>query len=91
MGIDVKGKKKEEAYREYWRKLKVITVVWMLLWTIPAILLHIPIETTKSIRIFNGIPLHWFNAAFLAVVIGILLIFAYAFVMDRLDREILGK
>ncbi|AGK60625.1 putative solute:sodium symporter small subunit [Archaeoglobus sulfaticallidus PM70-1] len=74
----------------YWKRLKKITIIWMLAWTFPAILLHIPVEFMRRIY-FNGIPMHWFNAAFLAIVIGIALIFLYAYVMDRTDRELLGR
>ncbi|AIY91009.1 sodium/substrate symporter small subunit [Geoglobus acetivorans] len=85
------GKISEEQFREYWGKMKSLTIVILLLWTIPAFWLHLPVATTSKIYILGGIPLHWFNAAFVSVVFGIILIFAYAIVMDKWDREILGK
>jgi putative solute:sodium symporter small subunit len=83
----------EEAgirYGKYWKKLKKITVVWMLAWTVPAIIMHLPIGATREVTILDGIPLHWFNAAFLAILIGIVLIFMYAYVMERTDRAFKG-
>lgn len=77
---------KGERYAVYWRRLKKITAVWMIAWTVPAIIMHLPIGVTSQVMILNGIPLHWFNAAFLAIVIGIALIFMYAYVMERTDR-----
>ncbi|MBC7113426.1 MAG: DUF4212 domain-containing protein [Candidatus Methanomethyliales bacterium] len=79
---------KNKAAQWYWRRLKVITAVWMIAWSIPAVVLHIPIGATSSIKILNGIPLHWFNAALLSIIIGVILIFLYAFLMDRTDRII---
>ncbi|MGF3498845.1 MAG: DUF4212 domain-containing protein [Candidatus Methanosuratincola sp.] len=79
-----------DRYGAYWRKLKRITVVWMLAWTVPAIIMHLPIGAASQVIILNGIPLHWFNAAFLAIVVGIALIFMYAYVMDRTDRAFKG-
>ncbi|MDI9644515.1 MAG: DUF4212 domain-containing protein [Candidatus Verstraetearchaeota archaeon] len=76
-----------DRYAAYWKRLKKITVVWMLAWTVPAIIMHLPIDATRQIIILNGIPLHWFNAAFLSIFIGIALIFAYAYVMERTDRS----
>ena len=83
-------KERAEVYREYWNRLKKITVVWMLAWTIPAIFLELPADYLKHIEILGGIPLHWFMAAFISIVFGISLIFLYAYVMDRMDRELLG-
>lgn len=79
-----------DRYAVYWKRLKKITVVWMLAWTVPAIIMHLPIGVTSQVRILDGIPLHWFNAAFLAIVIGIALIFMYAYVMERTDRSFKG-
>lgn len=70
----------------YWSRLKKITAIWMIAWTFPAVLLHIPVSTTSSIKILGGIPLHWFNAALVSILIGVVLIFLYAFVMDKTDR-----
>ncbi len=81
----------EEVFREYWGKMKSLTVVMLLLWTIPAIIMHLFVGTTQHIRILGGIPLHWFLAGFVAVVFGIALIFIYAIIMDKWDREILGR
>jgi len=80
-----------EMYGKYWSRLKKITVIWMLAWTIPAIFLELPANSLKQIKILNGIPLHWFMAAFVSIVLGISLIFLYAYVMEKTDREILGK
>lgn len=81
---------KGERYAVYWKRLKKITVVWMIAWTVPAIIMHVPIGVTSQVTILNGIPLHWFNAAFLAIVIGIALTFMYAYVMERTDRAFKG-
>ncbi len=81
----------EEVFKEYWGKMKTLTIVMLLLWTIPAFWMHLPVGTTQHIRILGGIPLHWFFAGFVAVVFGIALIFIYAIIMDKWDREILGK
>ncbi len=80
----------KERHAQYWKMLKKVTVVWMLAWTVPAIIMHLPIGVTSQVRILNGIPLHWFNAALLAIVIGIALIFMYAYVMERTDRAFRG-
>ncbi len=88
---EVVDEEKLQVYREYWQRLKKITIIWMLLWTIPAFWMHLPIEYTSKIKILGGIPLHWFNAGFLAVIIGILLIFAYAYVMGKVDESLLGR
>lgn len=81
----------EEKFQEYWSKMKGLTIVMLLLWTIPAFWMHVPVSTTQNIKILGGIPLHWFLAGFVAVVFGIALIFIYAIIMDKWDREILGK
>ncbi|MEM2080324.1 MAG: DUF4212 domain-containing protein [Candidatus Methanomethylicaceae archaeon] len=70
----------------YWNRLKKITAIWMLAWIFPAIMLHIPVGLTSSIKVLNGIPLHWLNAALLSILIGVILIFLYAFAMDNIDR-----
>lgn len=80
----------QQTAQRYWSRLKKITVVWMVAWMFPAVLLHIPIAVTSSIKIMNGIPLHWFNAALLSILIGVVLIFLYAFVMDKTDRILKG-
>jgi len=80
-----------EVYKKYWNRLKKITVIWMIAWTVPAIFLQLPANSLKHIEIMGGIPLHWFMAAFVSIVLGISLIFLYAYVMERTDREILGK
>lgn len=90
-GIDTEDSKTENrTAQKYWNRLKKITAIWMLAWSFPAILLHIPIGTTHSIKILGGIPLHWFNAALLSILIGIVLIFLYAFVMDKTDKIFKG-
>ncbi len=76
----------DKTKQRYWKRLKKITAIWMLAWILPAVILHIPIQTTSSIKILNGIPLHWFNAVLLSILIGVILIFLYAFVMDKTDR-----
>lgn len=81
----------KEKFREYWSKMKTLTILILLLWTIPAFWMHLPVASTSKMYILGGIPLHWFSAAFLAIIFGIILIFVYAAVMDRWDREILGK
>jgi putative solute:sodium symporter small subunit len=80
-----------DVYERYWNRLKKITVIWMLAWTVPAIILELPANYLKNYKILSGIPLHWFMAAFVSIVIGIALIFLYAYVMEKTDREILGK
>jgi putative solute:sodium symporter small subunit len=75
----------------YWKRLKKITVVWMLAWAFPAVLFHVPIALTSSIKVFNGIPLHWFNASLLSILVGVILIFLYAFVMDKTDKILRGR
>lgn len=90
-GSEIVEEERTQVYREYWKRLKRITILWMLLWTIPAFWMHLPIEYTSKIKILGGIPLHWFNAGFLAVVIGIALIFAYAYVMGKMDESLLGR
>ena len=84
-------KEKVRIYGKYWDRLKKITAIWMLAWTIPAIFLELPANALKHIKILNGIPLHWFMAAFVSIVLGILLIFLYAYVMEKTDKEILGR
>ncbi|MCS7098127.1 MAG: DUF4212 domain-containing protein [Candidatus Methanomethyliaceae archaeon] len=76
----------DEKLRKYWNKLKKITIIWMLAWLFPAVIIHLMSPITSSIKILNGIPLHWFNTSLLSILIGIALIFCYAFVMDRVDR-----
>lgn len=90
-GSEIVEEERTQVYREYWKRLKRITILWMLLWTIPAFWMHLPIEYTSKIKILGGIPLHWFNAGFLAIVIGIALIFAYAYVMGKMDESLLGR
>jgi len=75
----------------YWKRLKKITAIWMFAWVFPAVIFHIPIASTSSIKVLNGIPLHWFNASLLSILVGIILIFLYAFVMDKTDKILRGR
>jgi putative solute:sodium symporter small subunit len=84
-------KEEVDVYRRYWSRLKKITAIWMIAWTIPAIFLQLPANALKHIKILNGIPLHWFMAAFVSIILGISLIFLYAYVMEKTDREILDR
>ncbi|MCX8181949.1 MAG: DUF4212 domain-containing protein [Candidatus Methanomethyliaceae archaeon] len=86
----IENKTEDGISQRYWMRLKKITAIWMSAWIFPAILLHIPVSMTSSIKILNGIPLHWFNAALLSILVGVVLIFLYALVMDKTDKMLKG-
>ncbi len=86
-GPDISEIERSETFRKYWRKMIATTMVLFIIWTFFAVWIHLPVQATKNVLILNGIPLHWFLAAFISIVGGILLIFIFAFIARKYDEE----
>ncbi len=81
----------ESIQRWYWRKVKQITLIFLLVWITIAIILPAIAPQFKKVQIGALPPLNWYINAFIVIVIGIITIFVYARVMNRLDQELKKK
>ncbi len=81
----------ESIQRWYWGKVKRITLICLLVWITIAIILPAMAPRFKDVQIGSLPPLHWYINAFIVIVIGIITIFIYAMVMNRLDQELKKK
>lgn len=75
----------------YWSKVRNLTVIWLIMWCIIAIVLPVMAPLWKGLR-FAGLPvMHMYINAVIVIVIGVVLIFVYAAVMNKLDRDLKQK
>lgn len=75
----------------YWSKVKSLTVIWFVLWCIIAIVLPVAAPMWKGVRV-AGLPvMHMYMNAFIVIVTGVVLIFIYAALMNKLDRDLKQK
>lgn len=75
-----------EKHREYWRKNLRITGVLLLIW---AIVTFIPTYFAQAFNEINffGWPFGFYMAAQGSLIVYVVLIWTYARMMDKLDRE----
>lgn len=72
----------------YWERLVRVTAVFFVLWTVIAIWWHIPApHAWRDVLLFGNMPLHWYLAAFISIWVGVLMIFVYHWVMERVDEQ----
>lgn len=73
--------------QNYWRSNKILIAVLLTIWAVVsylfAILLAEPLYTVKV----GQLPMSFWWAQQGSMVVFVILIFVYAFVMDRLDRK----
>ena len=89
-GIAIREEDLPEKYKQwYWRRLAAVTFSFFVVWTVIAVWWHIPAQLFwTDVLLFGNMPLHWYLAAFISIVVGIILIFIYSFVMDRIDNKL---
>ncbi|BAZ79064.1 MAG: DUF4212 domain-containing protein [Sphaerospermopsis kisseleviana] len=77
----------EEQRRAYWRAntdlIRNLLIIWALASIVFSILLVQPLNTIK----FFGVPFGFWMAQQGSILIFVVLIFTYAFQMDKLDRK----
>jgi len=76
----------EARLREYWRKTLALTAALFAAWTVIAVWVHLAAPVLKNVEL-GGMPLHWLMAK-ISIIIGILLIFGYAFAMKRIEDSV---
>jgi len=76
----------------YWTKVRNLTIIWLFLWIIIAIVLPaLSPYLWKGLRV-AGLPvMHMYMNAMIVIVIGVALIFIYAALMNKLDRDLKEK
>lgn len=75
-----------EKHREYWRRNLRVTAVLLLIW---ALVTFVPIYYAKAFNEINffGWPLGFYMGAQGSLIVYVFLIWLYARIMDKLDRE----
>ncbi|AKG22647.1 DUF4212 domain-containing protein [Calothrix sp. 336/3] len=77
----------QQKHRAYWRAntslIRNLLIVWALVSLVFSILLVQPLNTIR----FFGVPLGFWMAQQGSIIIFVVLIFVYAFQMDKLDRK----
>lgn len=76
----------------YWSKVRNLTIIWLFLWIIIAIVL--PVMSPyfwKGVRILGLPVMHMYMNAMFVIVAGVALIFIYAALMNKLDRDLKQK
>lgn len=75
-----------ERHREYWSKNLRVTAILLLVW---ALVTFVPIFWAKEFNQidFFGWPLAFYMGAQGSLIVYVFLIWLYARIMDRLDRE----
>lgn len=75
----------------YWSKVRNLTIIWLGLWTIIAVVLPVAAPLWKGVRVMGLPAMHMYINAMIVIVIGVVLIFIYAALMNRLDRDLKEK
>ncbi len=75
----------------YWSKVKSLTIIWFVLWSIIAIVLPVSAPLWKGVRVAGLPTMHMYMNAFIVIVTGVVLIFIYAALMNKLDRDLKQK
>ena len=78
----------EGRFAEYWRRVLALTVALFAAWTVIAIWVHLAAPVLRYVEV-NGMPLHWLMAK-ISIIIGILLIFGYAYAMRSIEQRYRG-
>ncbi|MEW5887876.1 MAG: DUF4212 domain-containing protein [Pseudomonadota bacterium] len=75
-----------EKHREYWRRNLRVTAVLLLIW---ALVTFVPIYYARAFNEINffGWPLAFYMGAQGSLIVYVFLIWLYARIMDKLDRE----
>ncbi|MDI6714331.1 MAG: DUF4212 domain-containing protein [Thermodesulfovibrio sp.] len=81
----------EDLKAFYWRRVKVLTVIFLIAWITIAVILPVTAPLLKGVRIFGLPSMHWYMNAFIVIVIGVILIFVYAAIMNKFDKELKKK
>jgi putative solute:sodium symporter small subunit len=73
----------------YWQRLFPITMVFFAAWTIIAVWWHIPAPLAwRRVLLMGTMPAHWYLAAFISIWVGVIMIFVYCAIMDRIDARL---
>ncbi|HXG17034.1 MAG TPA: sodium/substrate symporter small subunit [Calidithermus sp.] len=73
----------------YWQRLFPITLAFFAAWTVIAVWWHIPAPLVwRTVLLMGNMPAHWYLAAFVSIWIGVIMIFVYCAVMDRVDEQL---
>jgi len=79
---------REEVKQWYWRRLLSLTMGTFVAWFIVAIVLPASAPAFKGVVIGSLPSLHWYIPAFISIVLGIVIIFVYAYLATKLDEEL---
>jgi len=75
----------------YWSKVRNLTIIWLVFWCIIAIVLPVMAPLWKGVRVLGLPVMHMYINAMFVIVIGVILIFVYAALMNKLDRDLKAK
>ncbi len=75
----------------YWTRVRNLTWIFLFLWLFIAVFLPVIAPTFKGIRILGLPALHMYINAFIVIVMGVILIFIYAAIMNKFDAELKSK
>lgn len=76
----------------YWSKVRNLTIIWLIFWIIIAIVLPVTApHLWKGVRVLGLPVMHMYMNAVIVIVIGVALIFIYAALMNKLDRDLKQK
>ncbi|HXG02930.1 MAG TPA: DUF4212 domain-containing protein [Candidatus Binatia bacterium] len=73
----------------YWQRLFPITMIFFAAWTVIAVWWHIPAPLAwRTVLLMGNMPAHWYLAAFISIWVGVIMIFVYCAIMDRVDAQL---
>ncbi|MCX7913284.1 MAG: DUF4212 domain-containing protein [Thermodesulfovibrionales bacterium] len=75
----------------YWTKVRNLTWIFLFLWLFIAVFLPVIAPLFKGVRIIGLPSLHMYINAFIVIVMGVVLIFIYAAIMNKFDAELKSK
>jgi putative solute:sodium symporter small subunit len=77
----------DERYRAYWRANKLIIGIMLTIWASVSLLAGVVfIEQLNRVQIGN-LPFGFWMAQQGSIVVFVIMVFAYAFIMDRIDHK----
>ncbi len=71
---------------EYRKKFARVTAAFFAAWAVIALGLHLPANIFYQLGRINGAPLNWWMIQ-ISIFLGIVLAFAYAYVMNKIEEE----
>lgn len=75
----------------YWHRVRNLTWIFLFLWIFVAIFLPVIAPAFKGFRPLGLPTFHMYINAFIVIVLGVTLIFVYAAIMNKFDKELKSK